>query len=114
MKKIISILAFGLLSFCAFAQPTFSFKDAKPDPGQEFCMDVTAEDFTDLVGMTLTITFDTAVVDFVRTANINPSFTGFTAANITNQGGGKLLLKIRAVSSGLRVGNGLRGLVKSL
>lgn len=71
MKKILALLVFGMtLGVSAIAQPTINFSTESPCNGQNFCMDVTVEDFTDIKSMSFTIQFDPSVL-------INPSVTGF-------------------------------------
>jgi len=71
MKKILALLVFGLtLGVSAIAQPTINFSTESPCSGQNFCMDVTVEDFTDIKSMSFTIQFDPSVLQ-------NPTVTGF-------------------------------------
>ncbi|NUO01574.1 MAG: hypothetical protein HUU01_13285, partial [Saprospiraceae bacterium] len=76
MKKILALLVFGLtLGVSAIAQPTINFSTESPCNGQNFCMDVTVEDFTDIKSMSFTIQYDPSVLG-------NPSVTGFGLPNL--------------------------------
>jgi len=63
MKKILALLVFGMtLGVSAIAQPTINFSTESPCNGQNFCMDVTVEDFTDIKSMKFTIQYDPSVL----------------------------------------------------
>lgn len=63
MKKFLTLLIFGMtLGVSAIAQPTINFSTESPCNGQNFCMDVTVEDFTDIKSMKFTIQYDPSVL----------------------------------------------------
>lgn len=71
MKKILALLFFGLaLGTAAIAQPTINFSTESPCNGQNFCMDVTVDDFTDIKSMKFTIQFDPTVLQNASVTSI--------------------------------------------
>lgn len=71
MKKFLTLLIFGMtLGVSAIAQPTINFSTESPCNGQNFCMDVTVEDFTDIKSMKFTIQFDPSVLGNPSAASI--------------------------------------------
>lgn len=82
MKKLLSILVFGMAShFTLFAQPSFMFSDAAPCPGEQFCIDVTVKDFTDILSTEYTIQYDPEMAQF----------TGAQAFGLPNLGPGSFM-----------------------
>lgn len=55
----------------AWAQPSFILSDESPDQGDNFCMDMTVEDFTNIVSFQFSISFDPAILDFDQVTNFN-------------------------------------------
>ncbi|MEO0339270.1 MAG: cohesin domain-containing protein [Bacteroidota bacterium] len=49
--------------------PTFSFTSEAPCTGDDFCIDVTVEDFTDILAIKFPVTWDTSVVEFQSITN---------------------------------------------
>lgn len=69
MKKILSILVVSLgFAATALAQPTiyFNVPDDPPCTNQQFCVPITVKDFTDILSMEYTITWDPAVIRLER------------------------------------------------
>ncbi|MCB0571902.1 MAG: gliding motility-associated C-terminal domain-containing protein [Phaeodactylibacter sp.] len=52
--------------------------DATVDNGDSFCVPVTAQNFTDVVGMAFTINYDPTKLQFQQVQNLNASLPGFT------------------------------------
>lgn len=80
------------LHICAIAQPTMSFRlpdgDA-PCVNDEFCVDLTIKDFTDILASTFDISWDAAVLEFTDIRSLNANVTGldlsdFDLANAAN------------------------------
>ena len=49
--------------------PTFSFTSETPCTGDNFCLDVTVEDFTDILAIKFPVTWDTSVIEFQSITN---------------------------------------------
>lgn len=47
---------------------------------QEFCVQVTTENFTDVVGMAFTMNYNPARLQFISVSNLNPNLPGFSVA----------------------------------
>ncbi|MCO6475957.1 MAG: gliding motility-associated C-terminal domain-containing protein [Phaeodactylibacter sp.] len=64
--------------------PTDDFRltiaDANIDPGEQFCVEVTVDNFTDVVGMAFTINYDPGNLQFQNVGNLNPNIPGFAVA----------------------------------
>lgn len=64
--------------------PTDDFRltiaDASIDPGDQFCVEVTVDNFTDVVGMAFTINYDPLNLQFQSVSNLNPNIPGFSVA----------------------------------
>lgn len=74
---------------CDFTGFGLKFADISGTAGTEICMDVTVQDFTDILGMQYTIEYDPAVLQFESIANTN--LTGLTAGgNFGNPSPGKI------------------------
>ena len=77
MKKIVLLLTFVLTTIgAAFGQfgaggPKFSFSSADPCTNEEFCIDVTVEDFTDLTSVKFPVKWDPGIIEFVRVDGLN-------------------------------------------
>ncbi|TXB51509.1 cohesin domain-containing protein, partial [Phaeodactylibacter luteus] len=62
-----------------------SVGDASVNQGDQFCVSVTADNFTDLVGMSFTLSYDASRLSFNQATNLNSSLPAFNAgANIGN------------------------------
>ncbi len=72
MKRIVALLVLGWAFHVSLvAQPTISISSATPDPGEQFCLDVSVLDFTDILSMDFTIQWDSTVLQFDGIDNIN-------------------------------------------
>ncbi|MCB0595599.1 MAG: gliding motility-associated C-terminal domain-containing protein [Lewinellaceae bacterium] len=64
--------------------PTDDFRltiaDANIDPGDQFCVEVTVDNFTDVVGMAFTINYDAGNLQFQNVGNLNPNIPSFDVA----------------------------------
>ncbi|MCB9265120.1 MAG: gliding motility-associated C-terminal domain-containing protein [Lewinellaceae bacterium] len=64
--------------------PTDDFRltiaDANIDPGDQFCVEVTTDNFTDVVGMAFTINYNSDYLQFESVGNLNPNIPGFDVA----------------------------------
>ena len=76
MKKVFTFFIF----FLAFQQiawsqnfngPKFKFTSATPCSGEEFCVDISVEDFTDITSVKYPIVWDTSVVEFIGINDLN-------------------------------------------
>ncbi len=81
MKKIIFLLAFFsfLLAQKSFAQPTYCFspQQIEVDEDQTVCLDLKVQDFTQLLSIQFTVTFDPSVLQFQGPVqNLNPMVAG--------------------------------------
>jgi gliding motility-associated-like protein len=56
-------------------------ENATVNEGDNFCVSVTTDNFTDVVGMAFTLNYNTSQLDFVEVTNINTSIPGFGIAN---------------------------------
>lgn len=54
-------------------------------PAESFCMQITADNFNDIVGMSFTMNYDPMHLAFDQITNINPALTDFTVAGNTGQ-----------------------------
>ena len=91
------ILCLGglLVSTSLRAQPTFSMPcPVVANEGETVCIPVRVEDFTDILGMEYSITFDPDVLTFQNVTNFNPGVTGLDAADfdISDAANGTILL----------------------
>lgn len=74
---------------CDFTGFGLKFGDISGTAGTEICMDVTVQDFTDILGMQYTINYDPAILQFESITNTN--LTGLTAGgNFGNPEPGKI------------------------
>jgi len=64
--------------------PTDDFRltiaDANVDPGEQFCIPVTVDNFTDVVGMAFTINYDPGNLQFNSVGSLNPNVPSFDVA----------------------------------
>ncbi|PHN06878.1 cohesin domain-containing protein [Flavilitoribacter nigricans] len=74
---------------CTFTGFGLKFANISGAQGTQVCMDVTVQDFTDMLGMQYTINYDPAVLQFESITNTN--LTGLTAGgNFGNPSPGKI------------------------
>ncbi len=73
MHKLIYSLLLLLFALGLHAQPTFSFLPASvsADVGEEFSIDVTVDDFQNIVSMQYAINWNSNVAEFVQITNVN-------------------------------------------
>ncbi len=80
MKKIVLLQIFFsfILAMDAFAQPTFRFspKQVVVDEGEQVCLSLKLDNFTDILSVSFTIQFDAGVLDFDQITNLHPQVTG--------------------------------------
>jgi gliding motility-associated-like protein len=57
---------------------TLTAESVTVDPGDNFCIEVTADNFTDIVGMAFTMEYDPNQLQFVEVTNLNPGIPGFS------------------------------------
>ncbi|MBI5914421.1 MAG: gliding motility-associated C-terminal domain-containing protein [Bacteroidetes bacterium] len=92
MKKLTLLLAFSafLLAQKSFAQPTFFFspEQTQVDVGDPVCLALKVNDFTDILSVQFTITFNPGVVQYTGVNGFNPLVTGLDIADFgtTNAG----------------------------
>ncbi len=55
-----------------------TIEDRNVAPAEEFCLQVTAENFTDILSMSYTINYDPNEMEFMQVSNLNPNIPGFT------------------------------------
>lgn len=93
LRRSIMVVVAGLgLHLCAIAQPTMTFQmpagDA-PCEGETFCMDVTVEDFTDILTTEFLIEWDSSILQFQEIRSLNPNIptldiTDFDVSRVLN------------------------------
>lgn len=77
MKKIILLFTFLLTTsvtlLAQFGQggPKFTFSSSAPCTGEDFCISVRVEDFTDLTSVKFPIRWDPSIIEFVGVDNLN-------------------------------------------
>jgi gliding motility-associated-like protein len=73
LSFLLSTLLFSNSSFaqCETAGPTLKFSDAQPCTDEQFCVDVSVADFTDLTSLKVPIGWDTSVIEFVGLNDLN-------------------------------------------
>ena len=80
MKKIVLLLIICsfFLANESFAQPTFKFmpKQVVVDEGEQVCLSLKLDNFTDILSVSFTIQFDALVLDFDQITNLHPQITG--------------------------------------
>lgn len=80
MKKIIIAAAIACMATAvSWAQPTFTFSSASPCTGEEFCVDITVKDFTDITSLKFPIRWDPKVIKLTGIGQFN--LPSLTAAN---------------------------------
>lgn len=78
MKKIIIAAAIACMTTAvSWAQPTFTFSSASPCTGEEFCVDITVKDFTDITSLKFPIRWDPKVIKLIGVNQFNlPNLSG--------------------------------------
>ena len=64
----------------AFAQPTFNIGSASGDQGNIVSVDITVDDFADLIGMAFRMNWDPSVAEYEGMENVNTAFNGLAFA----------------------------------
>lgn len=65
---------------------TIDIPDASICPGENFCMDVTVANFTDLVQTDFSINWNPNIIDLTAINNVNTNLTNFNLTNINQAG----------------------------
>ena len=75
-----------------YAQPTFTVtpQDVSADINDMFSVDIVVTDFTDILSMQYSISWDDAVIDFVSVTDITSTLPGFSVANLGQPGQGNV------------------------
>ncbi len=80
MKRLLvplALISSLLFSVDAFAQPTFYFPtQTLANNGEQVSLPLKVRDFTDLLGVQFSITWDPEVLSFVQVTNLHPAVTG--------------------------------------
>jgi len=80
LKRLLSTIVIVLaLKLSAWAQPSLIFEPASPDVGDQFCVEVTVKDFTDILSMEFSLGWDPNVLQFDGVQEFG--LPGLTAAN---------------------------------
>ena len=90
MRKIllvsVTLVLLGISS--AYSQLSINISSVEVEQNATATVDVTVNNFTDLVTLAYSINYDTTKLEFVNFSNITNSLTGFSVANLTGPGGG--------------------------
>lgn len=70
-------------SVCSTQSLTLSIPDTLLTTGESFCLPVSVENFTDVVGMGFTINYNANELQFDQVTNLNPNLPGFTVQNMS-------------------------------
>ncbi|HFA51849.1 MAG TPA: T9SS type B sorting domain-containing protein [Bacteroidetes bacterium] len=72
------ILVFSLAAHFAFAQPTFRIEPdfQLVDQNDQVCYEITTEDFSDLLSISFSLTWDPGVLSSPTVGNLNPNIAG--------------------------------------
>ncbi|MBK7872256.1 MAG: gliding motility-associated C-terminal domain-containing protein [Saprospiraceae bacterium] len=91
MKRLLSLVVIGLaFKLSVWAQPSLIFSPSSPNVGEQFCVDITVKDFTDIISMEFSLQWDASVIDFEGVQGFGlPNFNG-TNFNTSLAGDGKL------------------------
>lgn len=81
------------LQVSAWAQPSFILSDESPGQGENFCMDMTVEDFTNIVSFEFSISFDPAILDFDQVTNFNLAGLNGASFDLTDADNGVITVK---------------------
>ena len=80
MKKLITLLLFGwLASFTAVGQVTFNIdpQTITADQGQNIDINITTNNFTDLISFQFELNWDDSILEFQDVSNINANIPGY-------------------------------------
>ena len=95
MRKIllvsVTLVLLGISS--AYSQLSINISSVEVEQNATATVDVTVNNFTDLVTLAYSINYDTTKLEFVNFSNITNSLTGFSVANLTGPGGGAAVKK---------------------
>jgi gliding motility-associated-like protein len=91
---LLSALLFSNYSFaqCETAGPTIKFSDAQPCTDEDFCIDVSVVDFTDLTALKIPIVWDTSVIEFIGVNDLNLERLIIDDFDLTTAGDGLIYL----------------------
>jgi gliding motility-associated-like protein len=94
MNRILALsaLILVLMSSDLWSQPTFRFPTEMHNAGDNFCIDVKTRDFTDLLTLNFTITWDPTVIRFTGVQNLNFEDLDLGDFNTSQVNDGKLVL----------------------
>jgi gliding motility-associated-like protein len=112
MQRLITLLVIGLMTcahFQALAQDVTLSIDPSTvsiDQGDQICLDILADNFTDMVSMQFSINYDPSVVEFDQAMNLN--LPGLIPSNIGNPSAGNITVSWLAndLVNGETVSNG--------
>lgn len=90
MKKYYLLLMFALFQHICFGQPTFSIDDINAAPGTEICLDVTVNDYTDIVATSFSINWDAQVLSLTDVKNFGLPGLNQTFFELSQVATGKL------------------------
>ncbi|MCB0642837.1 MAG: hypothetical protein KDC44_14410 [Phaeodactylibacter sp.] len=79
------------MTFNACTALTLELREVTALPGENICIPITGENFTDIVSMQYVIEYDPSLMVFTGVDNINPSIPDFNAA-VFNDTGGEFIL----------------------
>lgn len=103
MKRLLSLVIIGLaIKFSAWAQPSLIFSPSSPNIGEQFCVDITVKDFTDILSMEFSLQWNANAIEFEGVQGFGlPGFSG-TNFNLSQAADGKLSIdwEIGACNSG--------------
>jgi hypothetical protein len=77
---------------CPFDPVTFFFNDTNACGTENVCVAVQASNFTNILGLQTSVSYDPELLTFTGSINFNPVMVGFTAASIGTHIPGKLTL----------------------
>mgnify|MGYP000064034651 CR=1 FL=1 len=62
--------------------------------GENFCLPITVQNFTDMLGFDFSVAYDPSLLDFTQVSNVNPALTGFNPiANVANPADGSITVQ---------------------
>ena len=61
-----------------------TIEDTTVDPGDNFCLEITTMNYSDVVGMAFTVTYDPNQLQYIDATNFNSNVNLFGAANVAN------------------------------
>lgn len=92
MKKCYLLLIFALFQDIGFGQPTFNLDEVSVAAGTEVCLDITVQDYTDIVATSLSINWDQDVLSFLHVQNFGLPNLDLTLFDINLAFEGKMAL----------------------